>query len=557
MFGIAPCKLYTCLALASAFGLLTMCAEPNFKGTDENSPEPAPVNTNIRTKISISPFPYDLSPNANQQVKKIIGPNRTMNSAVLNNGVPWQEALDGSPYPNDVMNEWKTKRDSMTPGLPVYLALQPLQNDHIKWANDHGGKAAPSWVSSARGADPKILAAYRNHVLRAIDYFKPDYLNLGVECGDQAAKKPDQWPSFVALYNDTKAAVKQRNPGIKVGLSWGLPLLMKQGVLQRCDALIANSDYVGISFYPYLGQFYSKLGGVSVPSSAPAQWREPYKWLRSNVRKPIAICETGYLSTNASVGQWGIKMQGSPELQSLYVEDLAQIAKRDGYLFVMFFLSVDYDVLAGKLGIDFMKFWEHSGFFDKNLKPKPAWDAYQRAWLGRDTGGTPAAIPPGEGSSPAPAPAPSGGGSVSIPMGSAADIFESTQTVSHLAPNGTRWQYNYSKGDWPWALKAFSGKAVAQTSSVSFEIKSSRSGPLIVQLEETDGEAHFKVIEAGSSWQTITIPFSATSVDPKKRENGRVDAGSLKSIMLADSQGVDGVAKGSRTVDISNLRFSR
>jgi hypothetical protein len=75
--------------------------------------------------------------------------------------------------------------------------------------------------------------------------------------------------------------------------------------------LIAVSDYVGISFYPYASLFDENFGAPPYRSECPR--REPLAWLRAYTDKPIAICETGFTSRDIEFPQFGLKMHGTPE----------------------------------------------------------------------------------------------------------------------------------------------------------------------------------------------------------------------------------------------------
>lgn len=521
-------------------------------------PEPSPVKINTTTKVSISPFPYDLTPQSVQKVREICQKHCNLYTVQLDNGIPWQEALDNKPLPKEIQADWEGHRKSITRHQQVYLAIAPLQDDRITLATGHAGAQAPLWVLKGSHSDSKVLKAYQNYVLRAVKYFKPDYLNIGVEAGDLAAKKASQWKDFVTLYEQTSQAVKKHYPDLKIGISWGLPLLMKGGVLNRCQGLIQQSDYVGISFYPYMGQFYRKIGGRSIPEEAPAQWREPYKWLRHNIKKPVAICETAYSSSPVKVAEFGLDMAANADYQSLYVEDLAKIAKRDGFLFAVFFLAIDYDELRRKLKLPAMELWEHSGFFDEHLKPKPAWSAYQRAWLKRENVARPDTSQSSpKNNTPPLAPSKSSKKEIHIPLNAKSGLFQSTSSVKHTKPNGIRWSYTYRNKNWPWALKDLSSVSLAGTKAISLTIKSSRPGTLFLQLEEKSGEALFKIIEVGTTWKTISLPYSAFAPAPGKKKNGVVDAHAIKSLMIADDMGADKGAKGSRIIDISNMKFTR
>ena len=77
--------------------------------------------------------------------------------------------------------------------------------------------------------------------------------------------------------------------------------------------------------------------------------------------------------------QFSLKMQGSPEAQAAYTQELFEIARRDRYAFVVWFLAIDYDKLYAKLpaGSEAMKLWRNIGFLDGELRPKPAWEIWK------------------------------------------------------------------------------------------------------------------------------------------------------------------------------------
>ena len=103
----------------------------------------------------------------------------------------------------------------------------------------------------------------------------------------------------------------------------------------------------------------------------------------------------GYSSDTVASPKYGLNMEASPSLQREYVTDLADLARKGNYLFTVFFLSVDCDALMSKLPGEAAAngFWTHSGFFDKKMKKKLTWVAYQEAWLGRTNTGPVSQIP--------------------------------------------------------------------------------------------------------------------------------------------------------------------
>ncbi|MFV0426476.1 MAG: hypothetical protein ACK5KU_05495 [Beutenbergiaceae bacterium] len=352
------------------------------------APAPTPLTQQLpeaieyQHNVSISPFPYDLTVESVEQVGGLVSTAGNLYTVQLDNGVPWRDADAGNDFSSGVMEEWERHRSYIGADQQVYLAIAPLQDDRLSWSTGFDGGQAPEWATWESIDLERLRTAYLNYVNRAIEYFQPTFLNIGVEAGDLAHNDPQKWETLAEVLADSYQELKSAHPGLTIGVSWSLPLLMLPAVLEESTTLIEVLDYVGISFYPYLDQFYSRLGGVDLPQQ-PNQWREPYAWLSANIDKPLAICETGYSSVPVQLEEFDLDIGGDPDTQSLYVQELSVITAQDDYLFTVFFLAVDYGALTRELELPAMELWQYTGFFDEDLVPKPAWDAYIRFWLGQ------------------------------------------------------------------------------------------------------------------------------------------------------------------------------
>jgi hypothetical protein len=72
-----------------------------------------------------------------------------------------------------------------------------------------------------------------------------------------------------------------------------------------------------------------------------------------------------------------LRFEGSPELQRRFLEDLVATAIQDRYLFLVWFVPVDYDRIYSGSDPGYGILWMHAGLFDKDLKPKPVWDVWR------------------------------------------------------------------------------------------------------------------------------------------------------------------------------------
>jgi hypothetical protein len=158
-----------------------------------------------------------------------------------------------------------------------------------------------------------------------------------------------------------------------------LSSIMVSSVGSMVKPIIDASDYLGISFYPYGDNAAIGLPALPAP---PYQWRNPLAWLKTYTTKPIAICETGYTTKNHVVNAGvNINYTGDETMQAIFVRELIQTAKREGYLFVVWFVSIDYEALLAKLPADlaWTKIWVNTGLVTPDLQAKPAFWEWQ-AW---------------------------------------------------------------------------------------------------------------------------------------------------------------------------------
>jgi hypothetical protein len=332
------------------------------------------------TYFGFTPFPYDFTPEAVTRTRETIAPHSTLWALHYDDGIPWKEALADSALPQRVQKQWDADAKAVPRGHVVYLGLAPLDKDRKSLAPATGEKERvplPKELTGAPLDDPNVKKAYLNYARRAVKQFEPRYLNLGIEAGQIMSRDFKRWAQFEGLYEHVRAALKKEFPDVQIGISFGLGELRLKKEAEAAKALVASSDYVGVSFYPYGSPFDEKFGAPPYGGEKP--WREPLGWLRAYTDKPLAICETGFTTQDIEIKQFDLKMKGSPETQASYTKELFEIARRDRYAFVVWFLAVDYDKLYAKMpkGSDVLKLWRNIGFFDGEVRAKPAWDIWK------------------------------------------------------------------------------------------------------------------------------------------------------------------------------------
>jgi len=508
------------------------------------------------TLFGLQPFPYDFTREALDKVHELAASQGTLAVIHRDNGIPWAEALKDAPFPASVENEWNDLARRVPPGRETYLALGPLAEDRVSMVPASEGSSIPAALRNARLDDEAVKTAYLNYARRAVQRFHPRFLNLGIEAGELAARSPERWPAFAALYEHVRSQLKREYPELLIGISFGLPSLMTGDVGQRVKGLVAASDFLGLSFYPYMSEFHEKFGAAPL-SEPPGQWRDALAWAAHYTDKPLAICETGYSTRNVDLPAFKLHLKGSPELQEQYVSDLGQIARRDHYLFVVWSISVDYEPLYKKLppGDGRYLLWQNVGFFDSQLQPRPAWEAWKR--IARADAGV-VAKPASDGLS-----AQVPGGPLRIGFAGPQDLFAGPAYdrvgIEKEGPEpgkaAMRWSFSYEKDRWQWLVKELRRGDLGGRKSFHFSLRSDRKGPLFVQLEEQGGETFFTMVDADVAWQRVSRDLTALSADPKKREDGRLDANQIVKILVADSAGALEGASGARTIWIADWVF--
>jgi hypothetical protein len=336
-------------------------------------------------------FPNDLSLEALAKTHELVIENSSLYAVHRDDGcIPWQEALSGEAFPEWLTNDWVDTRAQIPADIPISLHITPThcilhqqKNDRIAMAEQCGaaeGEAGemPEVLRGKPYNDPQIMTAYLNYARQFADIFEPTFFTIAIEMGDLARVHPEVWTSFAELINGTLEGLRESHPNIKLGVEFVLQTLMMPQVAKQVKPLTEQLDFLGISFYPY-GSEFGEFYGVPALPEPPAQWLEPLRWLREYTDKPVAIIETGYTTKNRNVN--GINFPGNEALQAAFLKDLIASAQADEYLFVVWFVPIDYEKLLEKLPDSDNKtaayIWVNAGLLDSNLNPKPAWSIWQ------------------------------------------------------------------------------------------------------------------------------------------------------------------------------------
>ncbi len=341
---------------------------------------PTQANEEHLAYLGFSPWPSDLTFEALDQAYEFIEKNGTIISHHLYGGVPWQEALDETPYAKRIQNDWKYRLQKTPKNHKVFVSVTPLnfgRDSKALYINEKGdNQPLPKAWKDKPLNHPDVKKAFLSHTLRAIKAFNPDYLAIGVETNMLISSRPDLWDEYLELHEHVYSNVKARYPDLPVFATVqyehlrGIENDSKKNAHLQIPAvtkLLKHSDYVALSTYRY---------GKLHPNPPTKEFFD----LALSFGKPIVIAECGAMSQTTKVR--GITLPSDEENQVAFLKMILENAQRHKFPFVINWVPIDFDPLIKKLpkeGREVAKAWVHSGLMTYKGKEKEAlstWKEY-------------------------------------------------------------------------------------------------------------------------------------------------------------------------------------
>jgi len=331
--------------------------------------------------MGFTPWPYDATPEAVSDVYTKIGIHGDIIAHHLDSGIPWQEALDGTPYPDAVESEITARLANTPAGHRIYLAVSPFNGARDALAgywNDAGtGQPLnPPW-DGLDFNNTDVQTAYIHFAADLISRFKPAYFNFGIEASELALKNPARFARYLDFAAKVSAALKTTFPEVKLMISVALKSPGSADATTINTALpplIEYVDIVGASVYPYIFFNHADKGD---PANLPVDWLSQLQPLAGT--KTIAVAETGWIAERLSIPAYGVDVLATPADQKAFVQTLFVQAEALKAAFIIWFAIVDFDALwKGALGEDpVAQIWRDTGLYDGNISARPAlgrWD---------------------------------------------------------------------------------------------------------------------------------------------------------------------------------------
>jgi hypothetical protein len=192
--------------------------------------------------------------------------------------------------------------------------------------------------------------------------------------------------------------------------------------------------------------------------------------------------------------------------------------------------------------------WEYIGFFDPDLKPKPAWGTWEAILRGEQAAAV--AVEHKQQTSPKPEQE----AKYQFNLGEPADTFQSSPH-DHIAASNGRMQWTYDYGArFQYLTSSIPRGSLRGSRQVVLDIQVDQDAFILISFEEASGEAYWSVIPATSVGKTVVLEFTDFQVDKQKsRKNGNFDLEDVNRVTIADARGFEG-ARGRQMVSIGNWR---
>ena len=335
--------------------------------------------------MGFTPWPWDATVEAVDWTYAHLQTDGDLISQHIEEGVPWQEALDGTPFASGFQSSLQDRRNRTAPGQKVVLQLNPLDMGRAALApfrnNGINVPLTAPWSGYAFN-HPDVKTAYVNYVRRVTDLLLPDFVQTGVEVNIlRRNSTPQVWAQYVELQCHTYQALKAAGYTQPIGVSLVTQALYHPDIYateyneaQQIAALRDLEpcvDVIAWSVHPFISGLLADT------------WPADYLTLISALTtKPQAIPESSYPAQVWSLNT--VTWNGTPQKQTAFTTSMLDHAGAHGFLYVVWFAIRDYDQLWQRppplgLGQDSLSLiWRDTGLYDESGVPRAA----HAVWMG-------------------------------------------------------------------------------------------------------------------------------------------------------------------------------
>lgn len=369
------------LVTLMGFCLLSACGS-----SDSSSDAPAPEVELRNFYMGFTPWQYEATVEAQTTTYDRLAQHGDIIKHHLLGGIPWPEAYAQTAYHPNLEAEINGRLSNTPQSMTVFLAI-----DSLNTARD---ALAPYWQSSTNmplpdewadrtWSSPEVITAYINYASDMIDRFQPRYFEYGTEASELILNDSAAFDDYLIFAENVYTELKQRYPELTLLTSVALKSpesTAMQTIASRYDELLAYTDLLGVSVYPYVFFDHDNRGN---PDNLPDNWLSQISDLSNS--KPIAISETGWIGEDLSIPEFQYSATSNPTRQNDFVIRLLTESQQMNAEFVIWWTITDFDALWNDtLGQDpLAKIWKDIGFYDEDQMPRSGLESWTE-WLEKE-----------------------------------------------------------------------------------------------------------------------------------------------------------------------------
>ncbi len=327
-------------------------------------------------------FPYDISAEAIETTMEEVSTDGDILLTHLDTGVPWNEALNGSPFPADVIRALDESKNTLQSDMKLFLTTTPTDQsrNHLARYWNHNGEHQdlPLEWKDKPFDDPDVIQAFSNYCKRIIDYLDPDYFAYSIEINNSFQKGSENFENYLELAESVYLDLKQTYPDLPIMLTLQSDSFenSRSDLLSNSERLLQFSDYVAMSTYPFLTS--EDLKRDANPELFPNDWLKVFRDLAPE--KPFVVSETAFIAEDIELESVGIRAKASEEWQKDYLQKLMLQANALEAEFVCWFVYRDYDAIYDLVPIESFRIWRDTGLKDEDGRKRESYDLWKE-WM--------------------------------------------------------------------------------------------------------------------------------------------------------------------------------
>lgn len=330
-------------------------------------------------RMGFTPFPYDYTNEAVDFTYANVNYHSDMVVHHFDNGIPWDEALNGSDMSWNIQLDLNSRLSKIVPENDIYLAVTPLSTYRDKlgeyWGESENMELPEEWKNKSF-SHPDVIKAFLNYCIFMIDKFDPEYFAYGIEVNMLGYHDPGGFNDYLVLLENVYPALKSSYPNLPIFLTIQLETYNNHYETQKeiVESILPFTDYLAISTYPF--------GNFEDPGDIPVDWFS--RLYDMAPKKPVAIAETAFPAENLYLETYNRAIKGSEAGQWEYLELLLNNMSVLDFRFLTWFVIRDYDMLWELMEEnntdEIFKSWRDTGLIDEKGNPRPALGYWDR-WL--------------------------------------------------------------------------------------------------------------------------------------------------------------------------------